>query len=323
MKLIIQIPCYNEAQTLPQTVAALPRHLPGVDQIEVLVIDDGSQDGTPEIAGQLQVDHVIRQPRHSGLAAGFVAGLEASLKAGADIIVNTDADNQYNAADIPRLIEPILARRADIVVGDRGVARMASFSPFKRFLQRLGSWVIAQASGVSTPDATSGFRAITREAALHTLVLSEYSYTLETLIQAGALRMAVEYVPVGTNPSTRPSRLMKNIPHYLANSTATILRAYTMYRPLRVFTLFSLLFLLAGLLISARFLVYYINGNGAGHIQSIILAAVFFIVGFQTFLIGLVADLIGFNRKILEEVLYRLRRLELGDQAGAPPADER
>jgi glycosyltransferase involved in cell wall biosynthesis len=323
VKLIIQIPCYNEAQTLPQTVAALPRHLPGVDQIEVLVIDDGSQDGTSEIARQLQVDHVIRQPRHSGLAAGFVAGLEASLKAGADIIVNTDADNQYNAADIPRLIEPILASRADIVVGDRGVARMASFSPHKRFLQRLGSWVIAQASGVSTPDATSGFRAITREAALHTLVLSEYSYTLETLIQAGALRMSVEYVPVGTNPSTRPSRLMKNIPHYLANSTATILRAYTMYRPLRVFTLFSLLFLLAGLLISARFLYYFVNGNGAGHIQSLILAAVFFIVGFQTFLIGLVADLIGFNRKILEEVLYRLRRLELSEQAGAPPADER
>jgi glycosyltransferase involved in cell wall biosynthesis len=323
VKLIIQIPCYNEAQTLPQTVAALPRRLPGVDQIEVLVIDDGSQDGTAEIAEQLEVDHVVRQPRHSGLAAGFVAGLEESLKAGADVIVNTDADNQYNADDIPRLLAPILAGRADIVVGDRGVARTASFSPVKRFLQRLGSWVIAQASGVSTPDATSGFRAITREAALHTLVLSEYSYTLETLIQAGALRLAVEYVPVGTNPSTRPSRLMKSIPHYLANSIATILRAYTMYRPLRVFTLFSLLFLLAGFLISARFLYYYLNGMGAGHIQSLILAAVFFIVSFQTFLIGLVADLIGFNRKILEDVLYRLRRIELGEQTDTQPADER
>jgi glycosyltransferase involved in cell wall biosynthesis len=323
VKLIIQIPCYNEAQTLPQTVAALPRSLSGVDQIQVLVIDDGSQDGTAEIAEQLAVDYVIRQPRHAGLAAGFVAGLEASLKAGADVIVNTDADNQYRAEDIPRLLEPILAKRADIVVGDRGVARMAAFSPGKRLLQRLGSWVIALASGVSTPDATSGFRAITREAALHTLVLSEYSYTLETLIQAGARRMSVEYVPVGTNPDTRPSRLMKSIPHYMAHSIATILRAYTMYRPLRVFTLLSLLLLLAGFLVAARFLYYYATGNGAGHIQSLILAAVLFIVGFQTLLIGLVADLIGFNRKILEDVLYRLRRIELGSQPGNPPIDER
>ena len=322
MKLIIQIPCYNEAQTLPQTVDALPRRLPGVDQIEVLVIDDGSDDGTAEIAEGLDVDHVIRHPRHSGLAAGFVAGLEASLRAGADVIINTDADNQYKAEDIPRLLEPILAKRADIVVGDRGVARMTSFSPGKRLLQRVGSWVIAQASGVETPDATSGFRAITREAALHTLVLSEYSYTLETLIQAGNRRMAVEYVPVGTNPSTRPSRLIKSIPQYLANSIATILRAYTMYRPLRVFTLFSSLLLLVGFVISARFLYYYATGNGAGHIQSLILAAVFFIVGFQTLMIGLVADLIGFNRKILEEVLYRLRRIELGNQQGTPPVDE-
>jgi glycosyltransferase involved in cell wall biosynthesis len=269
------------------------------------------------------VDYVIRQPRHSGLAAGFVAGLEASLKAGADVIINTDADNQYRAEDIPRLLEPILAKRADIVVGDRGVARMASFSPGKRLLQRFGSWVIAQASGVSTPDATSGFRAITREAALHTLVLSEYSYTLETLIQAGARRMAVEYVPVGTNPNTRPSRLMKSIPHYMAHSIATILRAYTMYRPLRVFTLLSMLLLLAGFSIAVRFLYYFAIGSGAGHLQSLILAAVLLIVGFQTLLIGLVADLIGFNRKILEDVLYRLRRIELGSQPGTPPIDER
>jgi glycosyltransferase involved in cell wall biosynthesis len=294
----------------------------GVDQIEVLVVDDGSDDGTADIAEQLAVDYVIRQPRHSGLAAGFVAGLEASLKAGADVIVNTDADNQYRAEDIPRLLEPILANRADIVVGDRGVARMASFSPGKRLLQRLGSRVIALASGVSTPDATSGFRAITREAALHTLVLSEYSYTLETLIQAGARRMSVEYVPVGTNPNTRPSRLMKSIPHYMAHSIATILRAYTMYRPLRVFTLLSMLLLLAGFLIAARFLYYFATGSGAGHLQSLILAAVLLIVGFQTLLIGLVADLIGFNRKILEDVLYRLRRIELGSQPGTPPVDE-
>lgn len=323
MKLIIQIPCYNEAQTLPQTVAALPRSLTGVDQIEVLVIDDGSSDGTAEIAEQLGVNYIVRQPRHSGLAAGFVTGLETALKFGADVIINTDADNQYRAEDMQRLLEPILANRADIVVGDRGVARIASFSPGKRLLQRLGSWVIAQASGVKTPDATSGFRAITRQAALHTLVLSEYSYTLETLIQAGARRMVVEYVPISTNPTTRPSRLMKSIPHYLTNSSATIVRAYTMYRPLRVFSAISLVFLLLGTILVLRFFYYYFAGSGAGHVQSLIIAAVLLIVGFQTMLIGLLADLIGFNRKILEEVLFRLRRVEIDQQnppTSTPPS---
>ena len=323
MKLIIQIPCYNEAQTLPQTVAALPRSLTGVDQIEVLVVDDGSSDGTAEIAEQLGVNYVIRQPRHSGLAAGFVTGLEAALKFGADVIINTDADNQYRAEDMQRLLEPILANRADIVVGDRGVARIASFSQGKRLLQRLGSWVIAQASGVKTPDATSGFRAITRQAALHTLVLSEYSYTLETLIQAGARRMVVEYVPVNTNPSTRPSRLMKSIPHYLTNSSATIVRAYTMYRPLRVFSAISMVFLFLGTLLVLRFFYYYFAGSGSGHVQSLIIAAVLLIVGFQTMLIGLLADLIGFNRKILEEILFRLRRVEIDGQnspTSTPPS---
>lgn len=322
MKLIIQIPCFNEAQTLPQTIQALPRQLDGIDQIEYLVIDDGSDDDTAKVAEQLGVHHVIRLPRHSGLAAGFIAGLENALKFGADIIVNTDADNQYQADDIKRLVQPILEKKADIVVGDRGVARLASFSPGKRFLQRLGSWVIAQASGTATPDATSGFRAISREAALRTLVLSEYSYTLETLIQAGARHMAVVYVPVGTNPQTRPSRLMKSIPHYLANSSATILRAYSMYRPLRVFTMLSSILILFGVLIGVRFLYFYWIGRGAGHIQSLILSAVLLIVGFQTLLIGLVADLIGFNRKILEEVLFRLRRMELEEHRKSQPPDE-
>ena len=324
MKLIIQIPCYNEARVLPQTVQALPRQIPGIDVIEYLVVDDGSQDDTVGAARAAGVQHIICQTGHRGLASAFITGLEASLKLGADIIVNTDADNQYQSDDIQRLVEPILANRAQLVVGDRGIASLEGFSPAKRLLQRFGSWVIGLASGVSTPDATSGFRAITREAALRTLVLSQYSYTLETLIQAGARQIAVEYVPVRTNPATRPSRLMRNIPHYLLNSAATILRSYTMYRPLRVFFLLGGLMILLGLGGSLRFLYFYLNGQGNGHIQSVILSAVLLIVGFQVMLIGLVADLIGFTRKIQEETLYRIRRLEYdqGTQQGSKPAQE-
>jgi glycosyltransferase involved in cell wall biosynthesis len=311
LKLIIQIPCYNEEQNIIQTVQALPRRLPGIDALEYLVIDDGSQDETLEAARQAGVDHILQLRRHLGLAAAFTAGLEKSLQLGADIVVNTDADNQYNAEDIQHLIGPILSGRADITVGDRGVGDLASFSPVKRLLQRLGSWVIGRASGLDTPDATSGFRAISREAAMRTLVLSDYSYTLETLIQAGAHRMAIEYVPVRTNVQTRPSRLMRSLPEYLTNSSTTILRSYTMYRPLRVFSLLSLLLISGGLILGMRFLYYFVIGQGSGHIQSIILSAVLFIVGFQIFLIGLVADLIGFNRKILEDLLFRLRRIEL------------
>jgi glycosyltransferase involved in cell wall biosynthesis len=333
LKLIIQIPCFNEAEVLARTVAQLPRRIPGLDEIEILVVDDGSSDSTAAVALECGVDHLVRMPGHLGLAAAYVAGLEASLRHGADIIVNTDADNQYEASDIPRLLEPILAGRAQITVGDRGVAKHVEFSPIKRMLQRFGSWVIARASGVKTPDATSGFRAITREAALRTLVLNEYSYTLETLIQAGARHTPIEYVPVRTNPKTRPSRLMRSIPHYLANSSKTIVRAYTMYQPLRVFTSISLLMILAGMLIGMRFVYFYIvdtliGGLPTGHIQSLILAAVLLIVGFQVLLIGLLADLIGFNRKIMEETLYRVRRIELhnpgqpaGPPASAPQAD--
>jgi len=313
MKLIIQIPCYNEAETLPLTLRDLPRALPGIDVIEYLVIDNASTDLTAEVARQAGVHHIIYLPV-KGLAGAFIAGIEACLKHGADIIVNTDADNQYNAEDIQRLVEPILAGRAQLVVGDRGVATQKNFSPLKRLLQRLGSWVIAFASGIDTPDATSGFRAISREAALRTLVFSNYSYTLETLIQAGAHRIPVEYVPVRTNPPTRPSRLMHNLRHFMANQTATILRAYTMYRPLRVFTALSALMILGGLALGIRYLYFVLNGQGAGHIQSVILAAVLWIVGFQVFLIGLVADLIGFNRKIMEEVLYRVRKSEVEER---------
>lgn len=313
VKLVIQIPCYNEAQTLPATVQALPRQIAGIDRIEVLVVDDGSTDSTADVASQIGVRHVVRLLHHAGLATSFMAGLEASLKLGADIIVNTDADNQYHADDIQRLIEPILSGKAEIVVGDRGVASLATFSPLKRTLQRMGSWVVGRAAGIETPDATSGFRALSREAALRTLVMNDFSYTLETLIQAGARRMAVAYVPVRTNPQARPSRLVRNIPNYVVQSTQTIVRAYTMYRPLRVFTVLGLLMIIGGVALGLRFIYYYAIGQGTGHVQSLILAAVLSIIGFQTLLIGLLADLIAFNRMILEELLYRLRRSKVGE----------
>jgi glycosyltransferase involved in cell wall biosynthesis len=313
VKLIIQIPCYNEASTLPETIQALPKQLPGVDSIEYLVIDDGSQDATAQAALECGVHHVVRLNPHRGLAAGFRAGLDACLRRGADVIVNTDADNQYQADDILHLVEPILNGQADLVVGDRGVASLDAFSPTKRFLQRLGSWVVTQASGLKTPDATSGFRALSREAALRTLVLSEYSYTLETLIQAGNRGMAVTYVPVRTNPQTRPSRLIKSIPQYLAYSSSTILRAYALYRPLRVFTAVGVGMILFGLVWALRYLYFVLIGQGGGHVQSVILAAILLIVGFQITLIGLLADLTAANRKILEEMLYRIRRLEVED----------
>lgn len=312
VKLIIQIPCYNEEQTLPQTLHDLPRAIPGVDVIEVLVIDDGSSDRTRDVARAHGVQHIVRHAHNRGLAQAFLSGLQAAVHAGADIIVNTDADNQYRGEDIVRLVQPILAGHADMVIGDRGVAQHPYFSPVKRWLQQMGSWVVGQAAGVQVPDATSGFRAFTREAALRLLVLSEYSYTLETLIQAGARRMAVVHVPIRVNPQTRPSRLMRSIPDFLSHSATTIVRIYAMYRPLRIFVGAGLLFLVAGLILGLRFLYFLIvQGSGVGHVQSLILMAVLLIVGFQTMLIGLLADLVGFNRKILEETLYRLRRIEL------------
>lgn len=322
MKLVIQIPCYNEAQTLGETLRDLPRSLPGIDEIELLVVDDGSTDGTAEVARAERVHHLVRHPRNRGLAAAFRSGLEAALEAGADVIVTTDADNQYHAGDLGKLVEPILAGRAEVTVGDRGVSTIATFSPGKRWLQRVGSWVVRRASGLPTPDATSGFRAYSRAAAERTLVLSDYSYTLETLIHAGVSRTAVEFVPVRVNPPTRPSRLMRGIPEYLAHSTVTILRAYSMYRPLRVFTVLGILLLLLGLIPGIRFLYFYWIGERTGHVQSLILGAILLIVGFQVLLIGLLADLMSANRRLAEEALVRLRRLESDREIGAVEARE-
>ncbi len=311
MKLIIQIPCYNEADVIGDTIRQLPRQIEGVDEVEVLVIDDGSQDATVQAAQEAGADHVLRLT-HKGLARAFAAGLDACLRLGADVIVNTDADNQYQAADIPALLAPLLAGQAELVVGDRGVAQLEHFAPVKRRLQVWGSGVVSRAAGVDIPDATSGFRALTREAALRTLVLSDYSYTLETLIQAGNSRITVASVPVRTNPPTRPSRLIRSLGSYLRNSTVTILRSYSMYRPLRVFSVIGGLLILGGVAIGARFVIMrYVLGLEVNQLQSLILAAVLSIVGFQTLMIGLVADLIAFNRKMIEEVLYRVRNEEL------------
>ena len=308
MKLIIQIPCFNEAETLADTISQLPRVIPGVESIEVLVIDDFSSDATVEVARAAGANHLVRLNHRTGLAGAFAAGLNACLKLGADLIVNTDADNQYEAGDISRLVEPLLRGEAELVIGDRGVATLSTFSPFKRKLQVFGSRVVSSAAGLDVPDVTSGFRAMTREVALRTMVLSHYSYTLETLIQAGDRRFRVVSVPIRTNAPTRPSRLMRGLGDYITNSSVTILRSYTLYRPLRVFFYVGGLLLALGAILLARFVYFYFSGEGGGHIQSVIVAAVFLIVGFQTWLIGLVADLIAFNRKILEEMLYRIRQ---------------
>jgi len=315
VKLIIQIPSFNEAKILPGTVKTLPKKITGIDVIEYLVIDDGSTDGTSEVAREVGIDHVVRLHKHSGLATVFIAGLEQSLQQGADIIVNTDADNQYNSNDIQHLIEPILCGEADIVIGDRGVASLPDFSPIKRKLQVFGSWVIGRASGLEVPDATSGFRAFSREAAMRMIVQSQYSYTLETLIQAGARNMNVKFIPVRTNPQIRPSRLIKSVPQYLTLSSMTIIRAYTMYRPLRVFLILGLLLIFGGIFLGLRFIYLEFTNIGTGNVQSLILAAILSIIGFQIILIGLLADLVGFNRVILEDILYRIRRMELNKKS--------
>jgi glycosyltransferase involved in cell wall biosynthesis len=323
MKLIVQIPCFNEEATLPQTVADIPTRIDGIAQIEILVIDDGSTDRTVEVAWAAGVDHVVRHHANRGLARSFRTGLDACLRLGADIIVNTDGDNQYAGADIPHLIRPILEGRADIVIGDRQPGRIAHFSPLKKRLQALGSWVVRQLSATSVPDAVSGFRAISREAALQLNILSGFSYTIEMLIQAGRRRMAIVSVPVKTNPVDRPSRLFKSIPRFISLSVATMLRAFSMYKPLRVFFLIGLVLSLAGAVPVLRFLYFWMLGDSAGHIQSLILGGVLLVIGFVTFLIGLVADLISFNRQLLELVLEKLRRLELEERPSGTVSDQK
>ena len=319
-KLIIQIPCLNEATTLPATLADLPRAVPGIDVIETLVIDDGSRDGTADVARACGVDHVVQFRRNKGLAAAFMAGIDAALKAGADFIVNTDADNQYDGRDIPKLLTPLLDGHADICIGDRNIAALQHMSWRKRQLQALGSWVVRQVSGTNVPDTTSGFRAYTREAALRMMIVSEFSYTLESIIQAGKKRMAIAHVEVTTNPRTRDSRLFDSVFSYIKRSTATIARIYAMYEPLKVFTYIGLVLFGAGFALGLRLVYYYMQNEAGRHVTSAIAAAVLMILGFQVLVIGLLADVISGNRKLLEDLLYRVRSLELPERH---PEDER
>lgn len=312
MKLIIQIPCYNEAETLTIALDALPKHIDGIDEIEYLIINDGSVDETEKIARAWGVQHVVHFKRNLGLARGFLAGLDLALRNGADIVVNTDADNQYCGEDIEKLVRPIIEKKADIVIGERPIDEIEDFSWIKKKLQRLGSWFVRAASRTDIPDAPSGFRAYSRHAAMRMNVNNEYTYTLETIVQAGRNKMAIISVPIRTNPELRKSRLMNSMYAYIKKSILTVLRAFLMYRPLQVFTLIAVFFLLGGVAIGIRFLHFLFTDGGNGHIQSLILAMMLIIIGVQTFLLGLQADVISANRKLLEDIQFRIKKLEFG-----------
>jgi glycosyltransferase involved in cell wall biosynthesis len=311
MKLIVQIPCYNEEKTLPQTVADIPRRIDGMDTVEILVIDDGSTDRTVETAKALGVDHIVSHKRNRGLALTFMTGLETCLRLGADIIVNTDGDNQYHGADIPRLIEPILTGEADMVIGDRQTENIEHFSFLKKKLQKAGSQMVRMLSDTNVPDTVSGFRAFSRQAALQINIVSRYSYTVETVIQAGDKRMKIASVPVRTNPKTRESRLITSIPRFVINQVSTMVRMYTMFRPLKMFFIMGSLFILGGLIPTIRFIYFYMLGKGDGHIQSLVMATVLLLIGIQLWVLGLLGDVISFNRKLIEEALLRVRRIEM------------
>jgi glycosyltransferase involved in cell wall biosynthesis len=310
MKLLIQIPCYNEETTLAVTLKALPRHVEGFDRVEWLIINDGSTDRTAEVARANGVDHIVSFAKNQGLARVFMAGLDACVKLGADVIVNTDADNQYNAGDIPLLVKPILDKKADLVIGARPISEIKHFPLVKKQLQKLGSWVVRRASRTDIPDAPSGFRAMSREAAMRLNVFNDYTYTLETIIQAGQKNMAVMSVPVRVNEDLRPSRLVKSLPSYLRKSIITIVRIFVVYKPFRFFTAIGAILFSAGFAIGLRFLYYYLRDGGAGHVQSLIFASILLGIGFQTMLVAFLADLLAVNRRLMEDVQFRLRKSE-------------
>src|SRR5437879_4369272 len=318
MKLIIQIPCFNEAEQLPQTLADLPREVDGFDLVEWLVVDDGSTDRTVAVARELGVDHLVRLTNHKGLATGFQAGIDTALKLGADVIVNTDADNQYYGPDVARLVRPILEGRADMVIGDREVTGVEHFSRSKKTLQRLGSWVVRQASSTEVPDTTSGFRAYNREAAIQLLVVSKFTYTLETIIQAGKLLVAIDHVSVRTNPKTRESRLFPSVGAYVRRNALSIFRIYAQYEPLRVFWSLAALIGLASVAVWVRFAVAYAQGNGKGHVQSLILGAVLFIAAVVLWALGVIGDLLAAQRVMTQKTFERVRRIEL--EIGVAPS---
>lgn len=311
MKLVIQIPCYNEEKSLPVTLADLPKHINGVDEIEVLIINDGSTDKTVQAAKEHGIKHIVEMPHNCGLAKAFVAGINSSLVLGADIIVNTDADNQYCASDIEKLIQPILNKEADIVIGSRPVSQIEHFSPLKKLLQKLGSCVMRMVSSTSVEDAPSGFRAFSRNAALQLNVFDNYTYTLETIIQARAKGLQLVCVPISVNPDLRESKLVKNMFDYIRRSVFTMLRMFIIYRPFRFFSILAGLFLFIGMLIGARFLWYYMSGSGTGHIQSLILSAILIITGVQVGVIGVLSELLAINRKLLEDIQRRLKLQDL------------
>jgi glycosyltransferase involved in cell wall biosynthesis len=309
MKLIIQIPCLNEEKSLPITLKDLPRKLQGFKKVEWLIVNDGSSDRTIEIAKACGVDHIVSFSSRQGLAKAFMAGLEASLELGADVIVNTDADNQYKGNNIQRLLKPILKKEADIVIGSRPIKNIKHFSPIKKFLQKIGSWVVRFASGTSVEDAPSGFRAITRDAALKINVFNDYTYTLETIIQAGQKNMLIVNVPIEVNPDLRPSRLLKSIRSYIQKSVSTMLRIFVVYRPFKFFMAIGSFLFISGFLIGLRYIyIKFITHDGAGHTQSLILASILLGMGFQTILMAFVADIIGVNRRLLEDIQYKMRK---------------